>query len=159
MAIEHDSFTLTRNIGAPLSTVFHAWSDPVLKRKWFVENDGAGWELVEYGLDFRPLGREIGVWRANAPGQPWHGEHRNETTYFDIQPDVRIVYGYFMALNGVVHSSSLVTVEFADWDGGTRMVFTEQIAMIDSGYGVQGRVDGWKKLLDTFEGLILEGAE
>jgi uncharacterized protein YndB with AHSA1/START domain len=155
MSVEHDRFTLERRIAAKPEHAFRTWSDTALKRQWFVDNDGPGWSLVDYALDFRAFGRETGIWRATAPGQPWDGEHRNETVYLSILPNRRIVYSYTMALNGVVHSASLSTVEFAAADAGaTRLRYTEQIAMIDTTYGVQGRVEGWEKLFAALDAML-----
>ncbi len=154
----HDSFTLTRDIAACRAHVWACWEDPALKRKWFVDNDSDGWSLESYSLSFTRGGRETGVWTVNAPGEPWHGRHRNDTTWLDIAPQDHIVYAYTMALNDQIHSASLATVLFADADGGTRLTFTEQIVLYDSRYGVDNRRNGWSKLLDTLETTLRETA-
>ena len=72
-------------------------------------------------LDFRVGGREAGIFSlAEGPGA---GEHANHTTYLDIADGERIVFAYTMALNGRIHSASLVTVTFEDLGGATRLTY------------------------------------
>ena len=152
----HDSFTLTRDIAACPAHVFACWADPALKRRWFVDSDGPGWTEREYTLDFRVGGRETGRFElAEGPGA---GEHGNVTHYLDIAPDARIVMAYTMAMNGRIHSASLVTVTLEPSGGGTRLTYHEQMTLIGESDGVAGRRHGWEHLLDALENTLMETA-
>ncbi len=118
MTVTHESFTLVRTIRARKERVFSAWAKPELKRRWFVDSDGPGWNCREYTLDFRVGGRETGSFVLDEG--PGAGEHTNVTHYLDIVENERIVYAYTMALDGRVHSASLATVTLEDENGERR---------------------------------------
>ena len=147
--VTHDSFTITRDIAACRAHVFALWSDPDLKRLWFVDSDGPEWNTREYDLDFRIGGTETG--RFDLTEGPGAGEHCNVTHYLDIEPDARIVSAYTMAMNGRIHSASLATVTFEDAGGGTRLTYHEQMTLIGESDGASGRAHGWTHLLDGLE--------
>lgn len=147
MATVHDSFTLTRDIAAPPARVFAAWSDPAKKRAWFVDSDGPEWSERDYTLDFRTGGRETGRFILGGTG-PGAGTHENATTFLQIEPDSRIVFAYTMALNGRIHTASLATVEIFPDGPGSRLVYTEQMAVLGPSDGAAGRANGWNALLD-----------
>src|SRR5690606_29030839 len=78
----HDSFTVQRRYRSGVQAVWRAFADPEVKRRWFAE--GEGFEVLEYGLDFRVGGREHGSFKVlNAPVPL--GVVSNETRYFDIR--------------------------------------------------------------------------
>ena len=156
MTPAHDRFTLERTLHACRAHVFAAWSDPDLKRRWFVDSDGPHWTEEDYSLDFRVGGTEFG--RFVAEDGPARGVHENRTTFLDIIPDERIVFAYTMALEGRVHSASLATVTLTDEGGGTRLTFTEQIAVLGPSDGAEGRCGGWTHLLSALESSLREGA-
>lgn len=140
----NDTFAIERVIARCPAHVFSAWSDPDKKRKWFASPASK----AAYTLDFRVGGREYGAFDSDM------GRHENETRYFKIVADELIVFAYSMALNGRVHSVSLVTVRFADEGGGTRLVYTEQMCVIEPSDGAPGREHGWAALLDGMEKVI-----
>jgi uncharacterized protein YndB with AHSA1/START domain len=55
-----------------------------------------------------------------------------------IAENARIVSVYDMHLNGRHHSLSLATVELSQEAGGTRLVYTEQVAYLDGTNGAEG---------------------
>lgn len=150
MSIQHESFSLVREIAASRANVFAAWARPELKRRWFVDSDGPEWSTKTYSIDFRVGGRETGVFQLSGTGAG-ASEHRNETVYLDIATDERIVFAYTMALNGRIHSASLVTVALEERPGGTRLTYTEQGAFIGESDGAEGRKRGWAALLGQLE--------
>ena len=148
----HDDFTLTRDIAASPAQVFACWSRPDLKRAWFVtEVGGPDWETVEYSQDFRVGGRDHG--RFLMHGGPGAGAHENVTHYLDIQPGSRISFAYTMALNGRIHSASLVTVTLAAEGGGTRLSYREQAAFFPPSDMTAGRSHGVGLQLDALAAL------
>lgn len=140
MTTMHESFTIERVYPACREHVWSAWSMPARKAKWFGGDD--------HGLDFRVGGREHSSFRNEM------GEHVNETRYFDIVENERIVMAYSMAMNGRVHTVSLATIRFEDEGGGTRLIFTEQMCVIPPSDDVEGRRHGWGALLDGLEGFL-----
>lgn len=147
-SVTHSSFTIERTYPQPPARVFEAFSDPATKRRWFAE--GEGFAVDSYELDFRVGGREVSRFGVANPAFSSE-EIRNDTVFFDIVPDERIVFGYSMANKGVPFSASLVTVEFeAAPDGaGTRLTFTEQVAFFEGSDGVDMRREGTGLLLDS----------
>ncbi len=142
----NETFTIERKLEQASATVFSAWSDPDKKRKWFV----APASKSDYSLDFRVGGREYGAFENDM------GKHENETRYFEIVPNALIVFSYSMAMNGRVHSVSLVTVRFAEESGATRLTFTEQMCVIEPSDGAPGREHGWNALLDGMEAVLAQ---
>lgn len=84
-------------------------------------------------------------------GRPDRIAHTNETTYLDIVDNERIVYAYTMAMDGVVHSASLATIQFLADDAGTQLTYCEQGAAFQGSDGIEGREKGWAWLLDHLE--------
>ncbi|WP_417307888.1 SRPBCC domain-containing protein [Devosia sp.] len=138
-----DSFTIEKVYPHPRDTVWAAWAVLERKKAWF----GDGLEQ----FDFRVGGRDRGVFSDKM------GEHVNETAYFEISDRERIVYAYSMAMNGRVHTVSLVTVLFEDVEAGTRLRQIEQMWIMPPSDGVAGRRHGWQALLDNL-GSYLEKA-
>ncbi len=140
-AVAHDTFTLERIYPNCREHVWSAWSTPTKKAAWF------GGEA--HNMDFRVGGRE------SASFSDEMGEHVNETRYFEIVENERIVMAYSMAMNGRIHTVSLATIRFADKDGGTRLTFTEQMCVIRPSDGVEGRRHGWGELLSGLETFLV----
>lgn len=142
----HDSFTVQRRYRSGVQAVWRAFADPEVKRRWFAE--GEGFEVLEYGLDFRVGGREHGSFKVlNAPVPL--GVVSNETRYFDIRERERIVSAYSMANDGVPFSVSLVTVTFEPDGDGTLLTFRETAAFLENADGVRLRENGTRALLEA----------
>ncbi len=135
--IAHERFTLERVYPRCLAHVWSAWTARDRKWAWY----GNGPVPADYVLDFRTGGSEVAAFTSPM------GRHENRTTYLDVQPERHIAFAYSMALNGRVHSASVTTVQFFDEGGGTRLVFTEQIASIGPSDGMEGRRHGWGEIL------------
>ncbi|MBV7407532.1 SRPBCC domain-containing protein [Maritimibacter sp. DP1N21-5] len=144
MSVDHQTFAFTRVIGASPSAVFRAFAEEELKRKWFLNPHIAS---ADYALDFRVGGQERG--RFVMEDGPAKGIHENSTHYLDIRDGERIVYAYSMTWDGRVHSSSLVTVELAATEAGTRLDYTEQGAFFEDSDGGDMRKGGMEALIDA----------
>ncbi|TDR39999.1 uncharacterized protein YndB with AHSA1/START domain [Tahibacter aquaticus] len=142
-SVAHAQFTLQRVYPVSPERVFRAWADPAAKNRWFVE--GEGWEITEYSHDFRVGGRERGRF-AQKQGDP---VYTDETVYFNIVPQQRIVLGYSMARDGTPISASLLTVELRAEGDATRLILTEQGAFLDGHDATQTRELGWSELLSA----------
>lgn len=140
-AVAHENFTIERTYPNCREHVWSAWSNPAKKAKWF------GGKV--HSMDFVVGGRETASFRDDM------GEHVNETRYFEIVENERIVMAYSMAMNGRVHTVSLATIRFVDHNGGTRLTFTEQMCVIPPSDGVEGRRHGWGELLGGLETFLV----
>lgn len=92
------TFVIERDYAYAPARVFSAWANKDAKFRWFAS--APGWETQEYSFDFREGGHEI--WR----GGPIGGEvHFNNTLYWDIVPDERIIFSYEMQVDASVSPS------------------------------------------------------
>src|SRR6185437_8024512 len=134
--IHHGQFAIERTYPAAPERVYAAWSELGARARWFVGPEG--WREVRRELDFRVGGREV------LEGRFSNGTVTLYTAHFHgLVPDARIVFDYDMHLTGAHHSTSLATVElFPTADGGTRLLFTEQVAFLDGTQSVSSREHG-----------------
>jgi uncharacterized protein YndB with AHSA1/START domain len=121
--VEHDTFVLERGYPVPPARVFAAWADPAQKVQWFTGSQDV--TSTAYQLDFQVGGREFN--RADVGTSVFTYDARIE----DIVQDQRIVYSYFMTMDGRRISVSLTTVEFRPDGNGTALVLTEHGAYLD----------------------------
>ena len=129
--IAHGGFSIERRYAAPPARVFAAWSNIETKAKWFIGPEK--WTQIRREQTFEPGGSEI------LHGQFAGGPATNYVARFhEIVENERIVYVYDMHIRGKHHSLSLSTVEIAPADGGTRLIYTEQIAYLDGANGAEG---------------------
>ena len=107
-SVIHSTFSLERVYQATPARVFAAWADPGAKARWFAGPDS------EHRLDFRVGGREV------ARGANRDGDMLTfESTYHDIVPQARIVYGSSLSVRDKLATVSLTTVE--TWSAGERL--------------------------------------
>lgn len=141
-AQSHDTLVIERVFPNCLAHVWSAWASLEKKRGWF----GDGLEQLE----FEPGGLERSSFITSM------GVHDNESRYFEIKHQERIIFAYSMALNGRIHSVSLATLAFADENGGTRISYTEQICVVGPSDGVEGRRAGWMDLFDSLADYLIQ---
>ena len=55
-SVIHSTFSIERTYPQPPARVFFAHVDQAIKRRWLVE--GEGWEVFDFGVDFRVGGAE-----------------------------------------------------------------------------------------------------
>jgi uncharacterized protein YndB with AHSA1/START domain len=129
--ISHGTFSIERVYPASPERVFAAWSDIEIKQRWFIGPEK--WTLVRREINFEVGGTEI--LHGRFPGGL---ETLYAARFHAIVRNERIVYVYDMRLNQKHHSVSLATVEFEPSGGGTRQIFTEQIAFLDDTDAIAG---------------------
>jgi uncharacterized protein YndB with AHSA1/START domain len=147
----HDTFVIERTYDVPVDQVFRAWSDPLLKARWFAGSTdalGAGYEL-----DFRVGGHEV-----NRGGPPGGLVYTYDSEFRDIVPNVRIVYTYEMFAGDDRISVSVATAEFHDIDGSTKLILTEQGVFLDGHDSSAQREQGTGHLLGSLA-AVLTGSE
>jgi uncharacterized protein YndB with AHSA1/START domain len=140
-SIVHSTFVVERTYPTSAARVFAAFSDPAIKRRWFVE--GEGWHIDEFTVDFRVGGCETSRFRFK-DGPPV----RNETIYQDIVDGERIVFVYAMTVGDKRISASLASVELFASGKGTRLVYTEQGQFFDGAEQPKQREHGCAELFD-----------
>ncbi|HEY4225837.1 MAG TPA: SRPBCC domain-containing protein [Pseudolysinimonas sp.] len=118
------TFTLPLDLSAPPARVWPLFAELPLRRSW-VRMPGPS-STATHELDFRPGGRER-LTNTFVSGDS-REELENRTTFYDIVPEERIVFGYEAIVGGILRWVALVTVELTpSADGaGTRLDWTEQ---------------------------------
>jgi uncharacterized protein YndB with AHSA1/START domain len=148
--VAHDTFVIERIYHAPVTQVFGAWADPLLKARWFAGSAdalGAG-----YDLDFRVGGREVN--RAGPPGGP---VYTYQSQFHDIVPEQRIIYTYEMYADETRISVSVATVQFRSREATTQLVLTEQGVFLDGHDTAAQREEGTRVLLDSLAATLNGG--
>jgi uncharacterized protein YndB with AHSA1/START domain len=141
---QHATFVIDRVYAAPPARVFAAWATPEAKARWYFCNPD--WVQGAHELDFRVGGRERLV-----SGPAGGTKHIFAAYYHDIVPDERIVYSYDMHLDDTRISVSLATIELRPAPKGTRLVFTEQLLILDGHGDVGEREHGTRAGLANLE--------
>jgi uncharacterized protein YndB with AHSA1/START domain len=137
----HSTFSVERTYDASPARVFAAWSDPKARLQW--EAVGENFTTTYTQNDFRVGGRDVSRFDFGKSD-----EYVADARYEDIVKDRRIVYAYTMSHNDKRISSSLTTVSMTPADGGTHVVLTEQITILDGGDKVEYRQSGISSQLD-----------
>jgi len=104
-----------RTFDAPPSTVFKAWSQPELFKRWWVPKSLPGISLVSCDMDVRTGGKyrlEFGV--AGSETMAFYGK------YLDVVQNERIVW-----TNDEGEEGAITTVTFEDQGGKTLVKFHE----------------------------------
>jgi len=153
LSAQHDTFVIERTLSHPVSAVYKAFADIEAKARWFAGPDKQ-WKLLESQFDFRVGGSErlAGLWSDSGVVS------RFDATYFDIQPEARIVYAYEMHLNDKKISVSLATIEFEAKGAGTKLTITEQGAFLDGYDDAGSRKHGTGLLMDAMEASLQKRA-
>ena len=145
-ATKHATFTLERNFAHPVSRVFGLLSDPDKKRRWLI--DDAGTTVKRFDMDFRVGGHEVGEYFIKK-GSPVDGmPFVNDSVFFDIVPDQRVIMGQTMSIAGGRISVALITFALAATDSGTQLTITHQGTFLEGADGPEMREGGWKALMN-----------
>lgn len=151
-----DTFTIERDLPAPLERAYAAFADPARKQRWFAESRQH--EVEQFTMQFEVGGREQARYRFNA-GTPFPGARlESEGVFLDIQPRRRIVTASTMAINGQRISASVQTFEFEEAGAATRMRFTHQAAFFEGADGPELRRAGWEQLLGQLQDALAQPA-
>jgi uncharacterized protein YndB with AHSA1/START domain len=111
----------------PSAQAFLAFAEPSLRTRWF-RLPGSS-KNAHHELDFRVGGGEVARNVFVSGDVKEFLEYRSR--FLDIVLDERIVFVYEAHVNGRRRWVSLVTVELAAQDTGSRLVWTEQYAYLD----------------------------
>lgn len=146
------SLRVSRVIAAERETVFRAWTEPDELKRWSCPEgatvDDAQVELTVGGRYRIRMKGDEGVWTASG-------------VYREIEPPKRLVYTWDweekeekMSKHDRLDGSdaTLVTVEFEDLAGSTRVVVTHE--RLPTTEAKDGHEVGWTSCLDKLERLV-----
>ena len=146
------TLTFERQMAAPPSTLWQAWTAPAARAVWAAPTPTVTVEFLE--VDTRVGGREISL--CKVAGQP---DIRCEVGWLELRPAARSVNYEVISSEGVTQSAALVTAELSGTNDNSRLVVTValQTQFVNSGRGVltgHGKVVGGGKSLAFCEGRI-----
>jgi uncharacterized protein YndB with AHSA1/START domain len=106
---------VTRLFDAPPSTVFRAWSQPEIFRRWWVPKSVTGIALIGCDMDVRTGGKyRLEFATGSGDTMAFHGK------YLDVVPNQRMVW-----TNDEDEEGAITTVTFTAEGGRTLLVFHE----------------------------------
>ncbi len=148
MSVHHDTVTVSRDLAAVVPTVFGLWSDAKALARWYLPGD-EGWssEILEHA--FRVGGR-----KHLSFGPKGETPYFEDCRYEDIVTDERILYAATVLQGTDRLTSSMVTIEFSPIPTGTRVLMTEQIAILDGKDSTEERRQGWQEVMDKLEAAL-----
>ncbi|RYD49757.1 MAG: ATPase [Sphingomonadales bacterium] len=140
----------TRIFDAPPSTVYKAWSQADLFKRWWMPKSVAGVSLVSCELDMRTGGKyRLEFSAGGADTMAFYGK------YLDVVPNERIVW-----TNDEGEEGAVTTVTFEDQGGKTLLTFHEiypTSAALEE--ALQGSAAGLPEQLDQLDELLPTLAE
>ena len=138
---------ITRDFDAPVARVFRAFAEPDQFIKWW---GPTGMHVTDHDIDMK-VG---GAWRTTIHSETG-GDHTVSGVYREITPPKRLVFTWAWERDGVRGHETLVTIDFADRDGRTRLSLHQQIFeskdMRDSHHG------GWSEAFDCLDAALADG--
>lgn len=117
------TLTFERDVAAPLSVLWQAWTAPAARAVWAAPNPSVTVEFLE--ADTRVGGREVSLCKVE--GQP---DIRCECGWIELQPALRSVNYEVVSSGGVMQSAALVTADFSGTDERSRVVVTVQLSSL-----------------------------
>jgi uncharacterized protein YndB with AHSA1/START domain len=123
MSSRFATLTFERDVAAPVSALWQAWSAPAARAVWAAPAPAVTVAFLE--ADTRVGGREVSLCKVD--GEP---DLRCEIGWLELQPARRSVNFEILSCEGVTQSAALVTAEFADAGEGSRMVVTVQLSSL-----------------------------
>jgi uncharacterized protein YndB with AHSA1/START domain len=140
---------ITRTFDAPRELVFKAWIAPEHALQWWGPHSHPATRVE---MDVRPGGRWRKCLRSVESGQ----EVWNHGVFREITPPSRLVFTFAWEQEGERGLETVVTVDFAEHNGKTRMTFRQTpFQSIEERDGHHG---GWSGSFDRLADL-LAGAE
>lgn len=118
------TLTFERDVAAPASTLWQAWTAPAARAVWAAPNPAVTVEFVE--ADTRIGGREISLCKVD--GQP---DIRCECGWLELQPSLRSVNYEVISSGGLTQSAALVTADLVDLGERSRFAVTIQLSSLN----------------------------
>ncbi len=148
MTVLHELVQVERTFSAPLEQVFSAWQDSEALGRWYLPGDES-WssEVVEHNFRVGGVKRLTFGPRGEIP-------YSEDCRYEDIVINERIVYTMTVAAGTQRLTASLVTIELSGTGSGTRVLMTDQLAILDGGDTAEERRQGWVEVLDRLQDVL-----
>jgi uncharacterized protein YndB with AHSA1/START domain len=138
--------SLSKWIRAKRDRVFAAWTEPEIMRQWFCPRELT---LVSAEADVRVGGRFRAAMSNGSETYTVHG------TYREIIPGQRLVFSHQWEEHDA--ATTLVTVEFADQDGGTLVSLTHEGFRDQE--STKGHEGGWESTFDSLTHFLSTSAD
>lgn len=137
---------VTRTFNAPPSTVYRAWSQPELFKRWWMPKSVTGVSLVSCTMDVRTGGKyrlEFGT-GGGSDTMSFYGK------YLEVVPNERMVW-----TNDEGEEGAVTTVTFEDQGGKTLLNFREVYPTKEAlEEALQGSAAGLPEQLDQLDELL-----
>jgi len=117
------TLTFERDVAAPLSVLWQAWTAPAARAAWAGPNPSVTVEFVE--ADTRVGGREVSLCKVE--GQP---DIRCECGWLELQAGLRSVNYEVVSCGGATQSAALVTADFSGTGERSRLAVTVQLSSL-----------------------------
>lgn len=117
------TLTFERQVAAPVTTLWQAWTAPAARAVWAAPAPSVTVAFLE--ADTRAGGREVSLCKVD--GQP---DIRCECGWLELSAARRSVNYELVSSEGETHSAALVTAEFAAAGDGSRLVVTVQLSSL-----------------------------
>lgn len=135
---------VTRSFDAPRHTVFRAWSEPELFRKWWMPKDAPA-TLVGCDMDVRTGGKYRLEFKMGDQTMAFFGK------YLEVVPDEKIVW----TNDEGEEEGAVTTVSFADDGGKTLLTFHEKYPSKEAlDEAMQGSAAGLPTQLDQLDEML-----
>jgi len=133
------TLVITRVFEAPRELVFRAWTEPEHVLRWLGPKE---FTALEFEMD-RRVG---GAWYSRMRS-PEGTVHSNRGIVREIVPSERIAFTFgWDDPDGSPGREMLITITFAEHDGGTEMTFAQSV--FDSVEDRDGHREGWSESFD-----------
>jgi len=117
------TLTFERQVAAPPSTLWQAWTAPAARAVWAAPTPTVTVEFLE--AETRVGGREISL--CKVAGQP---DIRCEAGWLELRPAERSVNYEVISSEGVTQSAALVTASISGTNDNSRLVVTVQLSSL-----------------------------
>jgi uncharacterized protein YndB with AHSA1/START domain len=117
------TLTFTRQVAAPVATLWQVWTAPAARAIWSAPAPSITVDCLE--ADTRVGGREVSLCKVD--GQP---DIRCDAGWLVLQPDRRCVSFEVISSEGVSRSAALVTADLAATGDGSRLTVTVQLSSL-----------------------------
>ncbi len=144
LSVAHGTIAICRTTKASLEQVFNAWADPEARTIWGPPSSDEAVKFVEN--DFSVGGKDV-----HYCGQKGDLRFRVETLYHDIQNPRRLLFSERVSTDESILCASLITVDLADVNEGTKLYLTIQVASLVGEEMIAGNRGGWNGALDNLE--------
>lgn len=136
---------VTRTFNAPPRTVYRAWSQPELFRRWWMPQSATGVSLVACDMDVRTGGKyRLEFSTGGSDTMAFYGK------YLEVVPNERIVW-----TNDEGEEGAVTTVTFVDQGGQTLLTFHEAYPSKEAlEEAMQGSAAGLPEQLDQLHELL-----